>query len=354
MGLATMRLVDFMCNELSWTLGVINGGNVGTNGEIREQQVIFKAPHPMNKVAPLLMCELRSVGYIEVCGTAREPLDRLHSYLVGTLGAHPCPGHEAFCDRLYHCQDGVFKERGTSGENNLGLLTAKICDAVVTQLPGWSLVTMNGGNYGENGCHREQQLVFRWDNHPLREAPHMLVELREAGYVEINGRNVEGIHEKLEAWLQSTWGCQATKGVTGRHFPFQESFCDKKLTWKPKDMLVASAELTGFFHELGWQMQVCSQGTVAVKGNSQSREQQILFRPGASKSGCVEPHLFIELYTGEGQDELYARPEVTQVLGKQCIRLREVGDCSATVREFAKFINDYLGGCLIEGAEVQF
>ena len=38
-GLATMRLVDFMCNTLSWTLGVINGGNVGKKGEIREVPV---------------------------------------------------------------------------------------------------------------------------------------------------------------------------------------------------------------------------------------------------------------------------------------------------------------------------
>lgn len=347
MGLATMRLVDFMCNELNWTLGVINGGNVGKEGEIREQQVIFKAPHPMNRVAPLLMCELRSVGYIEVCGTAREPLDRLHQYFVESLGAHPCPGHEAFCDRLYRCNEGVFKERGNSGENNMGLLTAKVCDAVVNNLPGWSLVTMNGGNYGENGCHREQQLVFRWDNHPLREAPHVLCELREAGYVEINGQNIDGIHEKLEAWLQSKWGCQPKPQAR-----FQDNFCDKKLTWRPKDMMVASAEITGFFHELGWQMQVCSQGTVAVKGNSQSREQQILFRPGASKGGFVEPHLFIELYTGEGEEELYARPEVTQVLGKQRIRVREVGDCTSAVRELSKFVSDYLGGFPVEGSEV--
>ena len=28
------------------------------------------------------------------------------------------------------------------------------------------------------------RMVFRWDNHPLREAPHLLVELREIGYIE--------------------------------------------------------------------------------------------------------------------------------------------------------------------------
>ena len=63
MGLATMQLIDFMCNELNWTLGVVNGGNVGKTGEIREQQIIFKAPHPMNAVVPHVLIELRSAGY---------------------------------------------------------------------------------------------------------------------------------------------------------------------------------------------------------------------------------------------------------------------------------------------------
>ena len=35
-------------------------------GEIREQQMKFKAPHPLNMIAPLVMIELRQVGYIEV------------------------------------------------------------------------------------------------------------------------------------------------------------------------------------------------------------------------------------------------------------------------------------------------
>merc|ERR1740117_2628752 len=120
----------------------------------------------------------------------------------------------------------------------------------------------------------------------------MLVELREAGFIEVCGRNVDGVYDKFQQWLMTKWGCKEAPAVSG------EPFYDKKFTWKPKDFMVASAEVTGFFHHLGWQMQVCSQGTVAVKGNAQSREQQILFRPGSSGEGVVEPHLFIELYTG--------------------------------------------------------
>jgi hypothetical protein len=263
------------------------------------------------------------------------------------MGARPQTGHQDWSDRYYACADGVFKERGRSGENNLGKLTTQVCDDVVKLLPGWSLVTMNGGNYGENGSHREQQLVFRWDNHPLAENPHLLVELREAGYIEVCGQNFsmgrdnggDSVYDKLAEFLKNKWDCKESRSLPG-----QEPFCDKKYVWKPKDMMVASAELTDFFHRHGFQMQVCSQGTVAVKGNAQSREQQMIFRPGASNIGVVEPHLFIELYTGEGTEELYNKPHQTQVLANQCIRIREVGNCRDALRQLDKFITEYLGG----------
>jgi len=339
MGLATMQLVEFMCRKMSWTLGVINGGNVGAHGEIREQQVIFKAPHPMNMNAHHVMIELRSAGMIEVCGSDRMAKDTLHDYFVKEMSAKAVPGHQAFSDRYYQCEDGVFLERGKSGENNLGLLTIKVCDAVVKVLPGWSLVTMNGGNYGESGCHREQQLVFRCDNHPLGDAGHFMVEMREAGFIELCGQDCNGIYDKLGQFLSKTWGCQESKTKEGN-----EAYYDKKYNWKPKDMMVASAEMTEFFHHCGWQMQVCSQGTVAVKGNAHSREQQILFRPGSSEEGVAEPHMFIELYTGEGSDALYEKPEVTQVLANQFIRIKEVGNCQESYKKLARFLCDYLAG----------
>jgi hypothetical protein len=339
MGLATMQLVDFMCGKLSWTLGVVNGGNVGKQGEIREQQVIFKAPHPMNLNASHIMVELRSAGVIEVCGGSREAKDKLHNFFTTHMNAKGAKGHQVFSDRYYECGNGVFQERGKSGENNLGLLTTQVCDNVVKLLPGWTLVTMNGGNYGEGGTHREQQLVFREDNHPLGDAPHLLVELREAGYIEVCGENVQGIYNQLGDWLSSKWGCK-----TFASRPGEEPFCNKKYTWRSKDMMVASAELTDFFHGLGWRMEVCSQGTVAVKGNAQSREQQILFRPGASIAGHVEPHIFLELYTGEGEERLYSKEHVTQVNANQFIRIRQVGDCRHGVTELEKFLTQYLGG----------
>jgi len=338
MGLATMRLVTYMTRELTWTLGIVNGGNVGLHGEIREQQIIFKAPHPMNMKTHHLMLELRSAGAIEVCGDDRNAKDALHGYLGEKMAASAVPGHQVFSDRYYTCGENVFKERD-GGENNLGLLTVDVCDMVVQRLPGYSLVCINGGNYGEGGCHREQQMVFRKDDHPLAEEPHLLVELRAAGFVEVCGKDVSHIHRKLTKWLKEAWGCELVSDD-------EEAFCAMKFSWEYKDMLVASAELTGFFHGLGWMMQVCSQGTVEVEGDTHSREQQIIFRPGASSSGNVEPHLFIELYTGEGDEKLMNQPEVTAVHQNQHIRICAVGDAASGLESFSEFLVDYMGGKL--------
>lgn len=230
---------------------------------------------------------------------------------------------------------------------------------------------MNGGNYGENGDHREQQLVFRcavfddsdWqcsscgapnakrsqcfkcgapkppkqdDNCP-HEPNHLLVELREAGYIEVCGEDPGNIYDSFGNWLAENWGCKESPSSN-------EAFCDKKFKWNPKDMMVASAEVTEFFHAHGWEMEVCSQGTVQVKGNSQSREQQLLFRPGGSDVGVVEPHLFIELYTGEGKLELYNQKDLTQVHANQYIRVREVGNCRQAASQLGHFLQEYLGG----------
>merc|ERR1712118_169870 len=99
----------------------------------------------------------------------------------------------------------------------------------------------------------------------------------DAGYVEVCGQDIDGIHTKVKTWLKNHWGCGTQVSLPG-----QEPLADAKYTWKPRDIMVATGEITSFFHNLGWQMQVCSQGTVKVKGNPDSREQQIVVRPGAS------------------------------------------------------------------------
>lgn len=294
-------------------------------------------------VAPHLMVELRSAGFIEVCADgAGSALEELEVFFRSEFGAERLDGHEDYCDRYYRTGEGVFKEAGSKGQNNLGLLTTRVCDEIV-KIPGWSLVTLNGGNYGEGGTHREQQLVFRWDSHPLREAPHLLVELRDAGFIEVCGQDVGGIYTKFAEWAGARWGCERAGD--------DKRFYDAKFKWKPAsaDMMVSTGQVIGFFHQLGWQMQVCSQGTVKVKGCEDSREQQIILRPGASGVNYLEPHLLIELYMGEGDDELHRDEAKTQLLSNQHVRMCPIGDCHAAVHAFHQFITDYMGGAPGDG-----
>jgi len=273
-------------------------------------------------------------------------MDELEPYLASRFKAERISGYESFCDRCYQCGEGAFRERGNKGENNMGLLTTELVDFVCKGKP-WSLVTMNGGNYGESGTHREQQLVFRLDNHPLGASPHMMVELRGAGFIEVNGDDVDDIYTRLSSWLKDKWGCQEVTLP-----PKIEPFCHKKYRWQVQEMMDATADVTEFFHEQGWQLLICSQGTVKIKGDDESREQQMIFRPAEGGYGIIEPHIVMDLYMGEGQEDLYNEPDTTQVLSKQRIRVRQVGDASKVAREaveqsveqFDQFLVDYLGG----------
>jgi len=54
-------------------------------------------------------------------------------------------------------------------------------------------------------------------------------------------------------------------------------------------------------------------------------------------------HIFFELYTGEGSEDLFAK-HVTQVLANQTILIKPVGDCSKALADFDTFAQEYLGG----------
>merc|ERR1712083_1222767 len=170
MGKSTMAVIDYVAGQLSWTLAMVNGGDVGKVGEVRETQIVFKAPHPMNLVAPHMLIEMRSAGYIEVCCDLDEEnqyvLDFCDQLFRERFQAEALTGHEDFCDRYYKAPDGVFKGSSGSSESNFNLLVTHVCDKVVN-IDGWSLVSANSGNYGEAGLLSEMQLLFRKDHHPL-------------------------------------------------------------------------------------------------------------------------------------------------------------------------------------------
>lgn len=222
-GLMTMRLIDFMCGNLSWTLAVVNGGNVGENRDVRETQLIFKAPHPMNLVAPHLLVEVRSAGFIEVCADLDEEnsgiLGSLDGYFADRFKASLIEGHEDFCDRYYEAGEGIFKGSGGSLDSNFGLLCTDVCDVITTH-EGWSLVACNTGNYGADGRFSEQQMIFRRDYHPLGDSKYLQVILNALGNIEVNGQHVREIHSKLDGFFRGKWKCERAG-----HFREGDSLC---------------------------------------------------------------------------------------------------------------------------------
>eukprot|EP00928_Gymnodinium_smaydae_P013727 TRINITY_DN14985_c0_g1_i1.p1 TRINITY_DN14985_c0_g1~~TRINITY_DN14985_c0_g1_i1.p1 ORF type:complete len:915 (-),score=223.58 TRINITY_DN14985_c0_g1_i1:53-2473(-) len=343
MGLMTMKLIDFMCGQLSWTLAVVNGGRVGQRGEVREQQLMFKAPHPMNLVAPHLMIELRSAGFVQLCADLEDEhrpiLDSLDEYFADRFQAELLDDFDDFCDRYYRVGEGVFKGTAGSLDSNFGLLTTEVCDKVAgfPEFPGWSLVACNSGNYGEQGEHSEQCLVFRRDEHPLGDAAYLMVVLNEQGNIEVNGKQVRGVHQKLDRMFTSRnnrWKCERAGQFTDG-----EMMC-RRYTWEAFDMMQANADIIAFFELQGWEMQVCSQ-QIVTEDEQRCREQQLLFRPGKTEVGTVEPHLLVELYAGEGKEELYEDEELTQVLANQFIRIKQVGT-SREITEALAAIEDFV------------
>jgi len=356
MGLMVMRVIDFVCSKQSWTLACINGGNVGPLGEVRESQIVFKAPHPMNLVAPHLMVELRSAGYIEVCADLDDRdadfLDKVDEFIMERFRAEKVEDHEEFCDRYYKAADGVFMGSGASLDNNFGLLVTDVCDRIAA-FKGWSLVACNGGNYGQSSEHQEEQLVFRRDEHPLGDATYLMIVINQRGDVEVNGKPIRGIYDKLDQYLRKRWGCERLgrvedHGTESRRYGWSDP---EKIPEQVKDLVVAAGHVVAFFEKLGWEMQVCSQYLVKEEGEY-CREQQLLFRPGKTEVGTVEPHMLVELYSGEGKQELYEDPEEpTQVLANQHIKIVPVGArgnygdlVKDAVEKIDHFILNVLGG----------
>ncbi|CAK9051206.1 Hypothetical protein SCF082_LOCUS28131 [Durusdinium trenchii] len=380
-----------MCGTLSWTLAVVNGGNVGENRDVRETQLIFKAPHPMNLVAPHLMVELRSAGFIEICGDLEEEhgdiLETLDGYFADRFVAERIDGHEDFCDRYYQAGEDVFKGNSGSLESNFGLLCTNVCD-MITQWEGWSLVACNASNYGADGRHSEQQMIFRRDYHPLGDSKYLQVILNALGNIEVNGKHVKEIHSKLDGFLRKKWGCERA-GHFSEGEGDQKTIC-RRYTWDVEDlnMLRATADVVTFFELQGRHLVPRAAAPVPPRtdrGDALSTDRD---RTEDAKSsalafgmltvGTVEPHVFVEFYAGEGDPEFFNNEEHTQVLAnqnlgpigvmsmappsqsqdipRQKIRIRGIGPGSEKGRmspelesvveelEFQTFVVDYLGG----------
>lgn len=116
-------------------------------------------------------------------------------------GASRVQADPAYCDIKF--QTNYFKKRGSEGENNMGLATMQIVDFMVKEC-AWTMLTCNASNFGCRGDLREQQLVFRNDEHVQHGENHVMVELRTSGYVEVNGLADAGeFSEQLDHFLRS-------------------------------------------------------------------------------------------------------------------------------------------------------
>mmetsp|Transcript_67467 Transcript_67467/g.161876 ORF Transcript_67467/g.161876 Transcript_67467/m.161876 type:complete len:889 (-) Transcript_67467:124-2790(-) len=343
-----MQLVDFMCGKLSWTLAVVSSGSfAGDSGDSREMQVIFKAPHPMNLVTSHIMLELNASGHIQVCADicSRKDdavLDVLHQLLQDRFQAEDVGGLEEFCDKCYRVEESVFPTSNYAG-NRFGIMSAVLCDCIV-QVPGWSLAASLGGTpWGSE--HREQQLVFRKDHHPLGDSFYVTVVINEGGKMEVNGKDVREVVSKLQSFLEKELQCQELHQVCE-----DDGTLCIKYTWNVQDLLTTDAQIIKFFEMQGFETQVCTQYVVNVDGNM-VREQQLLFRPGKTDVGTVEPHLILSMFAGEGNVELYEDPEQpTQVLARQSLSLAVVqpeegsAEVDKALSEIDSFVIDFLGG----------
>jgi hypothetical protein len=351
MGKSLMQLVDFVGGRLSWSLAVVNSGNVGKKGEVRETQIIFKAPHPMNLVVPTLMIEMRSQGYLEVVGDLDDDekwiLDDLEAFFMSRFKAERREGFDEYCDRYYKTGEDVFKGTSGSTDSNFGLLSVILCDQVVAN-KGWSLVSCSSGNTGESGECSEQTFIFRKDLHPLGDSPYIMVVLNASGNVEVNGKEskeTRGVLSKLERFLKDSWSCKPME-----RFQEGNTKC-MRFSWDTAaDMLGADADIITFFEMQGFETQVCTQYMIQ-EGGQTCLEQQLFFRPGKTEVGTVEPHLVLELFAGDGSDELFAdEKEPTQVLANSHIRYKVVAPkeghdaVTAAIEGLDNFVLNFLGG----------
>lgn len=332
MGKLTMQIVQFMTNECGWTFQVCDSGNLGFVGDIREQQMKFKAPHPLNIIAPHIMIELRQVGYIEVNGPNTQGIhEQLAQFFCERWPrVSPVEADPDYCD-LKFTACAAFESRGTEGENNMGLRTMQLVDFMVKECQ-WTMVCCNGGNYGCQGTKREQQLVFRKDEFVQHGSDLFMVELRTCGHVEINGlRDAADLQPHLDRFLKETWCC--TDVGSGTPFPSrssvmssmsrsfsvldtlnsersEEKYCEVKYACPPTfyrqkwemgrgvtlqtNLGLRTLELAEFVGQHGWTLLLCNGGSIGST-REKVREQQVKFTRAKSSERAAAPLLMIEL-----------------------------------------------------------
>ena len=148
-------------------------------------------------------------------------------WLHYTICAWMSKPHHALSDASYCTGDrpfalsrvgrkGMFLSYGNpkEGQTNMGHLTMQITK-FMSEGCGWAFQSCNWDNLGFVGEIHEQLLTFRAadPSHPV--VPYLMIELREAGYIEVNCSNVEGIFANLTHSFKEAWKAEGPDAIEG-------------------------------------------------------------------------------------------------------------------------------------------
>ncbi|CAE8600837.1 unnamed protein product [Polarella glacialis] len=203
MGKLSMMVINFMTNQCGWGLQLVDGGNLGRDGSIREQQIKFKATHPLNLIAPHLMIELRQVGYVEINGANTNGIfDKLDGWLKQKWSASQIQADPQYCDVKFSTSS--FKSRGS-------------------------------------------------------------VEFRDQGYIEVNGlHDAQDVKSALDDYYIPQGCTHYTQG-----FLEKEPYCDLKYrtpgnfyyrSGSTNNLGKRTTELAHFMGNRGWKLMLCNGG----------------------------------------------------------------------------------------------
>ena len=192
--------------------------------------------------------------------------EKLSEWLEQKWKARRVQADPGYCALKFACD--VFRKRGREGENNMGMRTMGIVDFMV-QRCAWTMITCNGGNFGRYGDLREQQMVFCDDGHVQHGEDHIMVELRDIGYVEVNGlSSSRDIELFVSQFLMGSWKCQDYKPQLYE----QTRFCDRKFV-TPQNLYYKKGltnnigkltiELSIALASQGWMLMLCNGGHIS-------------------------------------------------------------------------------------------
>ncbi|CAK9020501.1 unnamed protein product, partial [Durusdinium trenchii] len=319
---ATVK-TEFRFLPLFWFLGMDDkpAQRVYFNLELaRVRQIKFTAPHPLNLVASYLLIDLRQSGYVEIYGpNTQNVYGHLQDWLEKHWHAKSIPADPHFCDRKFKCT--AFRKRGSEGENNMGLCATKLVD-FLNKVCHWKMIACNASNFGRFGDQREQQIAIRYDDFKHKDCVHVLVELRDVGYIEVSGLEdasstvAKAVHE----FITHQWHCSEYRNNIFE--AFSAKYCDRKYRTPPNFYLREglrntlgrrTIELATFMSAQGWELAACNGGSLYLpkqkqrSGDGLVRENQIKFVGDGTVGSTpltARPLLLVEFRTLPGCDAM--------------------------------------------------